>query len=235
MTSQASAFDTLLGLPGVCALVSAVMIGAVAMEIEGRAPAADPTAHHDLVRDLAASKIPFSVGDWFARSLESPPAAVQLLHPNAMEGRAFVNSRTGETANLLFVHCSDARDILGHFPPVCYPAHGMTLESSQPREWKVAGLEVTGMRYRFSGKGAAPAVSIDNFMILPTGRFGRDMDAVQLVAKDRRVRQFGVAQVQLITSGTLSDARRDEIFDLIVSSVVPVIRGAGMEMESDRE
>lgn len=215
-----------LGGPWTSACITLLLLGGVAWEVRGRDQSADAVAYHQRIRGVADSAIPYSAGDWLGHDVECPPAAIDMLHPNVLTSRAFANVRTGEVASLLFVQCSDARDLLGHYPPVCYVAHGMTLVSREARDWTVGGVEIHGMRYHFGNvaSSSSSGTVIDNFMALPTGKFGRDMEDVSAVAKDRRLRQFGAAQVQLLTDESMTDARRDEVVRELIEPIVPLLR-----------
>jgi len=217
--------------------VAFLILFTIAVNSFGRARSEDISAfdqslqedHSRKIRDASVPAFPYSIGDWLARDVEAAAAAVALLRPNVLVNRTYRNLRTGETASLLFVQCSDARDLIGHYPPNCYPAHGMTLESAAPRDWDVAGVTVQGMRYRFaSGDRTASATTVvDNFMVLPTGGFGRDMDAVDRVAEDTRLRHLGAAEVQIVTDGKWTDERRDEVLRALVGPTMPLIACVG--------
>ncbi|MDY7108295.1 MAG: exosortase-associated EpsI family protein, partial [Planctomycetota bacterium] len=71
----------------------------------------------------AMEGVPFFVGDWVGEDEAVPREAQKLLRPNAILSRRY--RRPGGTwLHLLVVHCSDARDMLGHYPPICYPSAG---------------------------------------------------------------------------------------------------------------
>ena len=84
---------------------------------------ADLTAYHDSIRKVA-NNIPYVVGDYVGQDIPIPQGAIELLKPNVIISRRYSNLNNGATVDLLFVHCKDAQDMLGHHPPVCYPAHG---------------------------------------------------------------------------------------------------------------
>jgi hypothetical protein len=211
-----------------------ILLAGIGAEVGGRDRSADASQHHGRVRSVALTTIPYSVGDWLGRDVEPARAVVTLLRPNVMVSRAYQNLRTGETASLLFVQCSDARDLLGHYPLVCYPAHGWLLITKEPRDWTLGGTTIRGMRYRFAGaNGGASKTVVDNFMVLPTGQFGRDMDAVNAVAADVRLRHFGAAEVQIVTDGTMSDDRRDEVLRALVAPTVPLLESVRSETQHD--
>src|SRR6185295_13858053 len=118
--------------------------------------------------------------------------------PNVMLSRKYLNVTNGSDVQSLLVQCSDARDMLAHYPPICYPSRGWVLSAAVPREWQVGDLAVQGIEYRFSMEGLdrAQTLVVDNFMVMPDGRFMRDMKAVEDAAADVRTRYFGAAQFQ---------------------------------------
>jgi hypothetical protein len=223
------------GAPWASACFAVALFVLVWFDGRSRMPVEDTEAHHRRVRDLAATSLASCVGDWLGKDVDSPPSVVALLRPNVLVTRAYTNLRTGETATLLFVHCSDARDLIGHYPPVCYPAHGQETKSSEARDWTVAGVTITGMRYHFDGREGpfGREMVVDNFMVLPNGRYGRDMDMATRVAWDRRLRHFGAAEVQVVTNGEMTDARRDEVFRTLLEPALPLFESVGAEVHGD--
>jgi hypothetical protein len=204
------------------AVLTAALLVGVGMEARSRARPVGATQAR--VRGAAEASIPYSIGDWIASDVAAAPAAIALLRPNVLVSRAYQNLKTGETATLLFVQCSDARDLVGHYPPNCYPANGWTLEAAARRDWQVDGTTIQGMRYRFGGRAgdALSGTVVDNFMVLPTGEFGRDMDAVDRVAGDAGLRRLGAAEVQVLTDGKMSEERRDDVFRTLIGPAAPL-------------
>lgn len=213
----------------------AALLVVVALDSRARGAAGDAAPHHARVAAIARDAMPFSIGEWVGTDDETPEGAAKLLNANAIVNRRYRNLATGETVSFLFVHCSEARDLIGHYPPVCYPSNGLTAAGAQPRDWQVAGRTVEGVRYRFENRSLASPVqtTVDNFMALPTGEIGRDMDAVDAVARDRRVRSYGVAEFQIVTTGPMSDARRDEILRTFVEQAFPLIDAVRAEVKRD--
>lgn len=209
---------------GIC--VTVAMLAAIALMRRGQLPSDEVVDRAHRIEAAALSTLPLRVGEWTGESVAVPPAAVRLLRPTAIVSRAYRDTTTGETANLLFVHCADARDLLGHYPPVCYRARGHTLVSSTARDWAVSGVTLHGMRYRFAVDGAfaRSEMVVDNFMVLPDGQVGRDMESVDRVARDPALRRLGVAEVQVVTNGEMSDERRDEVLRLLTQRMMPLLQ-----------
>jgi hypothetical protein len=201
-----------------------VLLGAVALDGGSRTASGASTADADFSSRAARETVPYCVGDWVGRDVEPAPAVVAMLRPSVLLERSYRNLRTGESATVLFVRCGDARDLMGHYPPVCYPAHGRGLVSARGRGFRAGATEISGMRYRFAAGGTTSPgeIVVDNFMVLPSGRFGRDMDAVDAVARDPRLRRLGAAEVQVVTDAAMTDSRRDEVFESLVASFSPL-------------
>ena len=201
-------------------LLSAAMLLAAAAWGLTLPSAADAAPHHARVR-AAVAAAPLEVDGYRGRDAEVAVEAVELLRPNVILSRSFVDQtprRRGEPvtrspwAQLLIVQCQDARDILGHWPPVCYEANGYTPGAVEDTRWSLGGRGLPGRRYHFSkggGLGEPQRIVVANFLVLPDGRVVRDMAEVIDAGGDYRVRSFGAAQVQVLTPGGLSeDARR---------------------------
>jgi hypothetical protein len=187
-------------------------------------PARDVGPYHARVRE-AAQAAPLRIGSWVGAESPLPPAAVALLHANAVVSRSYQDSVAGRRVTFLLVHCSDARDLLGHYPPVCYAAAGWTLATAEPRDWRVDGLEIHGMCYEFaSGRFDRPELAtIANFMVLPDGTTCRDMDGVTNNARNPRKKFFGAAQVQLVSDGAVGKAECDELVSTFVRANRPLL------------
>jgi hypothetical protein len=206
-------------LPWLC--TGALLLGIGADRLLLRRPAADATAYHQRVRQ-AAEGLPLVCGGWLGTDVPVPQGAVTLLKPNVIVSRRYEEIGTGRTATVLLVHCQDARDILGHYPPACYRGQGWTLESATPMDWSRDGRVINGTRYSFTTPQRV-SMTIDNFMLLPDGRTARDMNDVERVAQDQRQKHFGAGQVQLLYRSEMSDADRAEIFQTFVGMLRPVI------------
>jgi hypothetical protein len=217
-------------LPWVCTL--ALLCGIVADRVRLGRNAVDPEAYHARVRK-AGENIPYHFDNWLGVDVPVPGSAVKLLKPNIIISRRFEEMQTGRQVTLLVVQCRDARDILGHYPPICYPATGWTMDSSRPQDWEIGDLKIAGMSYVFNvaEQESFAKVTVDNFMLLPNGTIARDMDAVEMAAKDPRRKSFGAAQVQLVYPPNTSSVDQAKLFPVIIRMLRPLIDAATQPSE----
>ena len=178
-------------------------------------------------------------GLWMGRDRPLPRPARELLRPNAARHLAYVDySPQGlagagggpRRADLLVVQSRRAEDMLGHYPPVFYPAMGSAVLRARPRTLSLADprapddaarrLRVRATEYalldpdplggpplpgRSPGPGRASRTVV-SFLILPgkgdePGRVVPDVEALRAAAEDYRQRRRGAAQVQLVLPG----------------------------------
>src|ERR1044071_5301891 len=177
-------------------LSSALLLGMTLEAMSLRRPE-DAEPYHAKVRQ-AAENLPSRIGDWIVQQTDKadiPKEAVTLLRPNVIFYRKYRNVASGREVTFLLVQCGDARDLVGHYPPVCYVNQGWTLRQKVTQDWTLDdGMKLYGMEYEFDrmafkpaeGLGAYPTtIRVANFMILPDGnQIVRDMDAVRQAASD---------------------------------------------------
>ena len=213
-------------IPWVCTCI--LLVGILGDRWLLREPSADPAPYHARVRDEAAS-IPHHLDDWLGHDVPVPQAAVQMLQPNVIFSRRYQQMSTGRYVTVLLVQCTNARDLQGHYPPVCYPGQGWALVSSEPRDWPTANRTIQGMRYVFKTSDFARSndTTIDNFMLLPGGETARNMDEVRQAAADRRRRFFGAAQVQIVYGPDYSESDRTATFHRFIGVLSPTISRIG--------
>jgi hypothetical protein len=208
----------------------ALLVGIV---VEGMARPRPMDAEPFHRRVFEASKgIQSTIGDWDSSEVEVPPAAVALLRPNVIRQRRYVNRRTGRRADLLVVQCEDARDMAGHYPPICYPSHGWNAAGTEAAEWKVEQRVISGMEYYFTRlhDGREVGCYVRNLIVLPTGTLVRDMDQVRAAASDFLRQFYGAAQIQVVMDADVPSAERDEIFAELVGphlSLLDVLMSGG--------
>ncbi|MHC4472287.1 MAG: exosortase-associated EpsI family protein [Planctomycetota bacterium] len=206
-------------------ILSMLLLVGVALEWNAfHLPAGDLEPYHERIRD-AVGQVPLRIGDWVGTEEDVPASAVDMLRPNVILSRRYQNSKTGTNVKLLLIHCRDTRDIRGHYPPICYEAHGWTLLESQPRDWSVGGERIAGMQYRFVRQDATRAnqVSIYNFMVRPDGGIEREMPGLNRASEDRRLRALGGGQVQVLFDEFISREESDMVFQELMAPIMATI------------
>jgi hypothetical protein len=221
-------------------LVSVVMLGGIMAEAGTHVHPADAAKYLEASRN-AIDAVPFTlVGPsgnvWNGAKVPIAAAATELLRPNTILSRDYVSQTSGQTATLLIVDCSDARDLQGHYPPRCYPAQGEQSLGSKPRTWHLNGMDIHGMEYEFSKGELGDQQAVYNFFITPcvpgvavshkelNGAICPDMDDVYISGEDYQRRYFGAAEFQVVMSGTMNAEERDAAFVDLITPIENVIR-----------
>ena len=204
----------------------ALVCGAAADRLSLRSPV-DAGPYHRVVREAAAA-LPLDVGEWVGHDLPVPPEAAAQLHPNVIISRGYVSRATGRHVSVLLVQCWDVRDLVPHYPPICYPGRGLTLTSSAPADWHALGTSVAGTEYQFESNTfeTNKLTIVDNFMLLPDGRTCRDMGEVRKQV-GLRTRFFGAAQVQVVFDSDTPADERARACEQFIAAYGPLVRAIG--------
>jgi len=211
-----------VGIP-LCTLVLLVALYAVGGISQG--PPAGAQEYFDQVASQIDS-LPYRIDGWFGINLPFTDVEVQMLRPNRILQRTYQNETTGQKTILSIVHCTDMRDMAGHYPPVCYPAHGWDFDSAKPMEITIGGRLQEARVYQFSrlNQGMREAIRIVSFFIVPySDRIIYDKETLGLAAKNPHAAGLGVAQVQILTPGSQSEESADQMVSKILAVVQPVI------------
>ena len=185
----------------------------------------DTAPFHQKVREAVAA-IPVRIGDWEGADRKIPPAAGKLLKPNTLFCRQYRQVSTGRGVTVLLVHCRDARDMTGHYPPICYPGHGWTLDSWDQKETiPLWGGEATFAVYQFSRTEVRTFLqcTIYNLFVLPRAGLVTEMDQVVKSSGDYRVRPYGAAQVQVIFDSGMPEWERLDALRVLLAPLGPVV------------
>jgi hypothetical protein len=220
---------------GPIALTAAALGGLFGDKLLFHTPPVDAEPYHQAV--ITASDVtPFRVGQWLGKEATIPPAAAQLLHPNLMISRQYHNIQTGESMSFFIVQVRDVRDILGHYPPVCYPGRGWAQRSADPVDWEAGDAVVHGTEYVFSsGQIRESQIVVDHLVILPDGKTYRNMDDATVAARDYRRKYFGAAQIQMVYDASIPAARRAEISAMFLAANRPLIDTIGCKASVEKE
>ena len=200
----------------------------VAIYAFGNISQAPPAGAQQYFDQVAAQidSLPYKVGDWLGVNLPYTDVVVQMLRPNKMLQRTYQDQDTGQKASLSIVHCTDMRDMAGHYPPVCYPAHGWDFESSKPMTVTIGGRAGEARVYQFSrmNQGMREAIRIVSFFVLPYGNgILGERDTLAQAAKNPQAAGLGVAQVQILTPGSQSEESANEMVSKMIGIIEPVI------------
>jgi hypothetical protein len=184
-------------------------------------------AYHEHVRKVAETA-PTRIGDWISRDVPVPTEAVDLLKPNVLISREYTHLISGERVSLLLVQGSDLRELIAHYPPVCYPGRGLRMAEANVHRWDAAGMPVEGTEYEFESNTfqRATRLVVCNFMVMPDGRILRDWDGAEQEV-GMNYRYYGAAQMQLVFSGGTARSRRDAIIGEILGAYRPLIDAVG--------
>jgi hypothetical protein len=169
------------------------------------------------VREVEARLLetPFRLGDWVGTDEPLPAAALEILHSSAVLSRQYTNLRNGDRARLAIVYCGDARDMLGHHPPVCYPSSGWRpvtqlndgpAGGTSPKVVAIqhAGEEILANLYRFTKadpSGVERQITIVGFFAIPGVGMTRDETSLRAQSGSRAQSSLGVGQVQVLLDG----------------------------------
>lgn len=172
--------------------------------------------------------LPYKVGPWIGADTEVQEAAVRLLNPNKLIQRVYTDPATGRTVQVLVVHCGETRDMVGHFPPVCYPAHGWVQEEALPAEVRIDDVVSPATQYRFRRtlQGLQSEMVITNFFVLPGEglQTAADIGSLDQASQSPLQAALGAAQVQIVTEAQLRSDERAAIVDLFAAALEPSLR-----------
>ena len=172
--------------------------------------------YHAAVREVADS-IPYHLGNWVGVDSEISRGALQILDANVALSRSYRQVGTDKAGTLLIVQCADARSLLGHYPPVCYPSQGWSQVFSESRELETEGGTLPATEYVFAYETLAQSarLAVLHFTVLPDGRTAPDMELLERAARERGTKFFGGASVQFVADASLSESDRDEIYRVL--------------------
>lgn len=184
-----------------------------------RAPAGAEAYHARVLESLEL--IPYTLGDWVGTDEEIRQEALRILDANASLSRKYRELTTGSTATVLLVQCADARSLLGHYPPVCYPSQGWSQLSARPQTIPVGDSAIEAMEYQFEYDlfGQSNPLSVLHFTVLPDGRTGPDMQLLDAAAKERQFKFYGGASIQVVVSASLPDEERLRIWTSMCQAI----------------
>lgn len=202
-----------------------------------RAERADPAiadSYHADVLDTV-EHVPVDFDGWVGEDVPLPPAAISLLRPNALLARQYTHEERGVRASLLIVQCRKIRDMEGHYPPVCYPAHGWAMQSEQLPLVSVGDREMQPYRFDRVMGDETHTITVYNIFALPTGETTVSMDKVRRVGSDHPVRPYGAAQIQIVMNEHVAPEDHawviSELYEIARPTVQAVLENSVMNKE----
>jgi hypothetical protein len=215
-------------------VIGLALLGGMTAQQLSYAKPEDVEDYHSKVQQ-AIDAVPMQIGSWVGSETEIPRSAVELLSPNAILSRQYHNQNTGRSVSLMLVHCRDARDMAGHYPPICYRANGWTQQATQDHNWTLAGDAVPVRSYTFGMDLPANErqMRVMNMLVLPNNTLTREMTRVREVAADYRSHFYGAGQMQVIVDHRMSPSKRRAVFERFYQAVRPAIEAmrAGLTHE----
>lgn len=186
-------------------------------------PVAIERRHAEVLR--AVESLPWRFDGWWSESHEVPAIAYRILRPNAVLSRRYHSMDGGPWVDFIVVHCSDARDMEGHYPTACYPANGWVRNSN---ETSSLGFDapMPVQRYHFSrieDWGTNRSIWVFNYFILPNGNRTSDHRIVRHLARSYATSVRGVAQVQFVTAGDVPVEQARERVETLLRHTQPLL------------
>jgi hypothetical protein len=179
----------------------------------------------------AIDAIPYKIGPAVGSDVEPTRAAILLLSPNKIFQRRYVDPSTGWSQSLLIVHCKDVRDMTGHYPPNCYPAHGWRSQGAERAPIQLDGESAEAMVFRFSRPEEITdrRMIVFDFFIIPDegGTIFADMEEMDRAARASKVGGLGVAQVQIVLDEDSSPQWRETMVRESLLAVAPAVKVIG--------
>jgi len=185
-------------------------------------------------------QVPYIIDGWIGEDAPVPPEAQKLLRPNAMLSRTYSQPGRGRV-HVLVVHCGDARDMIGHYPPICYPSAGWRRVPVTERDF--AELEALGERLpvrqyqfrRMGETGMETRIRIFNGFVLPDGTVTPDIDDINEQSERLAVSVQGVAQLQVIVNAAMPLEEATTSAGEVLSGMPELLHSLGVGQGADRD
>jgi len=212
-------------------LLSAALLGGIIAEHRHYLKPEDFEPYH-VAAKAAIESLPKGIPPFAGSDTDDVPKVAQvLLKPNKILSRRYTDASVASldhprSANLLIVQCKQSGDMVGHFPPICYPSHGWEKFVDMERDWIVEELRIRGKEYQFrqTENGQTKICTVYNFMVVPGRGIVRDIQGVEEAAEDYQQRYYGAAQFQVVfqSSGNeqMTREQRDEVFTTLMQPAV---------------
>ncbi|MDG2055176.1 MAG: exosortase-associated EpsI family protein [Phycisphaerales bacterium] len=197
-------------------------------------------ARKEKIRQTLAA-VPFRIGGgrWNGIDQPIPPDAQRLLRFNGALSRRY-RGTNGLSATFLLVHCGDSRDMLGHYPPICYPANGWVTTDLGLNEREQIAIQtpngaipvfVYQFRRRISD-GTEQRVRIFDTFILPNGGVTPHIGEINELSGRYELAVQGVAQLQILTPAEISEDVAIQTAEELLAGMPMLLSDLGIKNES---
>ncbi len=214
--------------------LTAIWIGGKpAVDLSGRVEAAFESMPDRLESDSAV---------WLQnRVVPIPSNQEEILRLTASVSREYARLGTYPpvTATLFFAFCEDARWMVGHNPPVCYPASGWTMHADETQTRRVIHSDFYAVEYsayRFTNSDLELAV-VSGFISAPS-IFTAGMEEAKMNVRPSLLGGQGLCQFQILFQGAIpgSDLHQyaAEILRGIPRMVFDAVSGDSGSLGGDR-
>ena len=124
-----------------------------------------------------------------------------------MMARRYVHD-SGARLDVVAVQCDDVRDLLGHYPPACYPSVGwMELSRRETTLW-IAGQPVPFRVYSFGrllGTPEEERIFVLSSLTLPDGSWTTDLADLRSHVRACTACDAPVGQIQVVSSNSMDE------------------------------
>ena len=186
-----------------CVLITLLALSLGAANKIRLGPPPDAKPHLERVRD-ATGRVTGEVPGMIVTQGHLPRQAFELLRPNVLEARTYVELASNRSFSVLLVHCGDIKDMGAHSPPACYPGSGLKVVDTRPMPLELNGRVLNGVEYELqpSGHDDRGPLCIWNCMFLPGGTTTYDPVDLRHHARANNLRYYGSGQVQVLVRAT---------------------------------
>lgn len=156
------------------------------------------------------SRLSFGTAIWIKeRDVQIPTRQAEIFGLTAAYSAEYRRMRRFPSlkAVVFIAYCSDARTMMGHHPPRCYPASGWLMAEQKPDDdfefERADGRLILGTTYRFVREGVITAeLEVANGFFAAGDRFFRSLGDARRSVKPALLGGKGLFQFQILFQGT---------------------------------
>lgn len=170
------------------------------------------------------SRLSFGKATWIKeRDVQIPTRQAEIFGLSASFSAEYRRTRRFPAlrAVVFIAYCSDARTMLGHHPPRCYPSSGWVMQDRVPEDdfefERPDGRRILGTTYRFVREGVITAdLEVANGFFASGDRFFRSLRDARRTVKPSLLGGKGLFQFQVLFQGTHSN---DDVLDYVTEII----------------